>query len=117
MAFTHRGCQAGLFQQLAAGYACNGGAMGMPQKVPGYVLSFDHSTRLGVINAPNIANEVHFFEGTGLNLIPGTEAGAQGLFGSPAVENDLGKQWKPMTKAFKSHSERWISMTCAAFSM
>lgn len=84
--------------------------MGMPQKVPGYVLSFDHSTRLGVINAPNIANEVHFFEGTGLNLIPGTEAGKGG-------ENDLQKPMEKPLKIIKSHSERWISMTCAAFSM
>ena len=72
------GCQSGLFQQLAAGYSMNG-CNGMPQKVGGYVMTFDHSTRLGVINAPNIANEVHFFEGTGLNLIPGTEAEARDL--------------------------------------
>jgi len=63
------------------GGCCNGGccngcdSMGGSQssRVRGYIYNFDPNSRLGVINAPGVANEVHFYEGTGQNLPPGTE--------------------------------------------
>lgn len=50
------------------------GACGsQPSRVRGVIYSFDPNSRLGVINAPGVAQEVHFYESTGQNLAPGTE--------------------------------------------